>query len=193
MKAILESVRSDKIPINPAVVISSNVNARGLQTARELGVDTLVLDSKKYGKDRAQYDIMLADELDRHGVTTNNGLICLAGFMRILGKDFVRRYRGRILNIHPALLPSFPGLDAQRQAVEYGVKYSGCTVHFVDEGVDTGPIILQEVVPVYSNDTPESLSTRILEKEHIAYPRAVRLIVDGKADDDLKESEHKQS
>jgi len=193
MKAILESVRSDKIPINPAVVISSNANARGLQTARELGVDTLVLDSKKYGKDRVQYDIMLADELDRHGVTTNNGLICLAGFMRILGKDFVRRYRGRILNIHPALLPSFPGLDAQRQAVEYGVKYSGCTVHFVDEGVDTGPIILQEVVPVYSNDTPESLSARILEKEHIAYPRAVRLIVDGKADADLKESEHKQS
>jgi len=193
MRAILESVRGGKIPINPAVVISSNVNARGLQTARELGVDTLVLDSKKYGKDRVQYDIMLADELDRHGVTTNNGLICLAGFMRILGKDFVRRYRGRILNIHPALLPSFPGLDAQRQAVEYGVKYSGCTVHFVDEGVDTGPIILQEVVPVYSNDTPESLSARILEKEHIAYPRAVRLIVDGKADADLKESEHKQS
>ena len=182
MKAILESVRGGKIPINPAVVISSSADAGGLETARKLGVDALVLDAKKYGQDRAQYDGMIAGELARRGVTPDNGLVCLAGFMRILGKAFVRRYRGRILNIHPALLPSFPGLHAQRQAVEYGVKYSGCTVHFVDEGVDTGPILLQEVVPVHGSDTPESLAARILEKEHIAYPEAVRLFAEGKAD-----------
>jgi phosphoribosylglycinamide formyltransferase-1 len=118
--------------------------------------------------------------LERHGVTPRNGLICLAGFMRLMSAEFIRHYKGQILNIHPAILPSFPGLHSQRQAIEYGVKYSGCTVHFVDEGVDTGPIILQAVVKVSDNDTEETLSKKILKFEHKIYPIAVKLFAQGK-------------
>jgi phosphoribosylglycinamide formyltransferase-1 len=118
--------------------------------------------------------------LTKNGVTPKNGLVCLAGFMRIISPEFVKKYKNRIINIHPALLPSFPGLDAQKQAVDYGSKYSGVTVHFVDSGVDTGPIILQKVVKVEDDDTEETLSKRILTKEHQAYPEAVRLFAEKK-------------
>ena len=116
------------------------------------------------------------DTLSNYGVTPKNGLVCLAGFMRIISPHFIKKYKNRILNIHPALLPSFPGLDAQKQAIEFGAKFSGCTVHFVDEGVDTGPIILQEIVKVSVNDTEKTLSKKILIEEHKIYPEAVNLI-----------------
>ncbi|MFB5628779.1 MAG: phosphoribosylglycinamide formyltransferase, partial [Nitrosarchaeum sp.] len=118
--------------------------------------------------------------LEKYGVTPKNGLVCLAGFMRIISPEFVQKYKNRIINIHPALLPSFPGLDAQKQALEYGSKYTGCTVHFVDSGVDTGPIILQYIVEIKKGDTEKILSKRILEKEHKAYPEAVRLFAEKK-------------
>ena len=118
--------------------------------------------------------------LSKYGITTNNSLICLAGFMRILSPEFIKKFKNRILNIHPAILPAFPGLDAQKQAIESGVRYSGCTVHFVDEGVDTGPILVQEIVKVKNDDTEETLSKRILAKEHKAYAKAVKLIAEKK-------------
>ena len=124
---------------------------------------------------RWDYDKKIIQVLKKHGVTPTNGLICLAGFMRIISPQFIKKYKNRIMNIHPALLPSFPGLDVQKQAVEHGVKFSGCTVHFVDTGVDTGPIIIQAVVKVKNNDTGDSLAKRILKQEHKIYPEAVRL------------------
>ncbi|PIN96883.1 MAG: phosphoribosylglycinamide formyltransferase, partial [Nitrosopumilus sp. CG10_big_fil_rev_8_21_14_0_10_33_7] len=129
---------------------------------------------------RLEYDKKIISTLEKYGVTPKNGLVCLAGFMRIISPEFVKKYKNRIINIHPALLPSFPGLDVQKQAIDYGVKYSGCTVHFVDSGVDTGPIILQLVVKIRNNDTEKTLSKRILAKEHQAYPEAVRLFAEKK-------------
>jgi phosphoribosylglycinamide formyltransferase-1 len=118
--------------------------------------------------------------LKKYQVTPTNGLICLAGFMRIISPKFIKKYKNHILNIHPSILPAFPGLDAQKQAIQHGVKYSGCTVHFVDEGVDSGPIIVQEIIKINANDTEATLSNRILLKEHKAYPKAVKLIADKK-------------
>lgn len=175
MEAILKSIKNKKIPANPAIVISNRSDAKGLQIAKRLGVKTAVIESKNFTGNRQDYDREIAKELAKNKVTPRNGLVCLAGFMRILGPDLVKRYKNRIINIHPALLPAFPGLDAQRQAVEYGIRYSGCTVHFVDSGVDTGPIILQKVVEVKKSDNEQTLSKRILAKEHMAYPEAVRL------------------
>ena len=175
MEAILKSVKKKKISANPAVVISNRPDAKGLEIAEKLGVKTAVIESKNFGGSRQDYDRKIADELAKNKVMPRNGLVCLAGFMRILGPEFVRRYKNRIINIHPALLPAFPGLDAQRQALEYGTRYSGCTVHFVDSGVDTGPIILQKIVEIKKTDTEQTLSKRILAKEHIAYPEAVML------------------
>ncbi|MDW0140748.1 MAG: phosphoribosylglycinamide formyltransferase, partial [Nitrososphaeraceae archaeon] len=126
------------------------------------------------------YDQKIVTALYDHGVTPQSGLVCLAGFMRIMSPEFVRQYRRRIMNIHPALLPAFPGLHAQKQALDYGVKVSGCTVHFVDEGIDSGPVILQKAVPVIERDDEESLSARILEQEHELYPEAVRLFCGGR-------------
>jgi len=180
MEAILKSIKRKKIPINPAVIISNKSNAAGLKIAKKLGVNTEVLDSSKYKGKRLEYDKKLMQILDIHGVTSKNGLVCLAGFMRIISPQFVRRYKNRILNIHPALLPSFPGLQAQEQTIKFGAKYSGCTVHFVDEGVDSGPIIIQAVVKVKDKDTEGSLSKRILTKEHEIYPQAVKLFAEGK-------------
>jgi len=124
---------------------------------------------------RWQYDKKVISILTKYGVTQKNGLVCLAGFMRIISPEFVKKYKNRIINIHPALLPAFPGLDSQKQALEYGAKYSGCTVHFVDAGMDTGPVIIQAIVKVKENDTVESLSKRILKEEHRIYPEAVNL------------------
>jgi len=178
MEAILKAIRKKNIPINPAIVISNKPDARGLKIAQKLGVKTAVIESKGFKGNRWNYDKQITSVLSKNGVTPKNGLVCLAGFMRIISPEFVKKYKNKIINIHPALLPSFPGLDAQKQAIIHGAKYSGCTVHFVDSGVDSGPIILQKVVKVLDGDTEASLSKRILAKEHQAYPEAVRLFAE---------------
>lgn len=180
MEAILKSIKRKKIPINPAIVISNKPDAKGLRIAQKFGVKTEVIESKGFKGSRAEYDKKIISALTKNGVTPKNGLVCLAGFMRIISPEFVKKYKNQMINIHPALLPSFPGLDSQKQAVVYGAKYSGCTVHFVDSGVDTGPIILQKIVKVLDEDTEETLSKRILAKEHQAYPEAVRLFAENK-------------
>ena len=157
-----------------AVVVSNEETAAGLERARRAGIPTVVRDHR--GRRREEYDGELVAVLRERGVE----LVCLAGFMRLLSPVFIRAFPGRILNVHPALLPAFPGLDAQRQAFEHGVKISGATVHLVDEGLDSGPIVAQEAVPVRSADTPEALAARILEAEHRIYPRAVRLLLEGR-------------
>ena len=175
MESILKSIKKKKIPINPAVVIANKPNAKGLKIAQKLGVNIEVVKSKGFKGSRSEYDKKIIAVLTKYGVTPRNGLVCLAGFMRIISPEFVKKYKNRIINIHPALLPSFPGLDAQKQALEYGAKFSGCTVHFVDAGMDTGPVIIQSIVKVQENDTEESLSKRILKEEHRIYPEAVNL------------------
>ena len=175
MESILKAIKKKKIPINPAVVISNKPNAKGLAIAKKMGVQIEIVDSSKYKGKRLQYDKKIISILKKYKVTPSNGLVCLAGFMRIISPYFIKEYKNKILNIHPALLPAFPGLDAQKQAIEFGSKFSGCTVHFVDEGVDTGPIIIQEVVKISNNDTEKSLSKKILVKEHEIYPKAVEL------------------
>jgi len=175
MESILRSIKRKKIPIRPAVVISNRPDAKGLRIAESMGVNIEVVESKGFAGSRAEYDKKMMKVLSKYGVTPKNGLVCLAGFMRIISPEFVKRYKNRIINIHPALLPSFPGLDSQKQALEYGAKYSGCTVHFVDTGMDTGPIIMQAVVRIKKDDTEESLSKRILREEHRIYPEAVNL------------------
>ena len=158
-----------------AVVFSNNPNAKGLEYAAEAGIKTIVIPSKNRS-DRAEYDKEIINALSEYNID----LICLAGYMRIVTHELVDAYKNRIINIHPALLPSFPGLHAQKQAIDYGVKVSGCTVHFVDSGMDTGPVILQKTVPVYDNDTEDTLSERILEQEHTAYSEAVALYAAGR-------------
>ena len=180
MEAILKTIKKKKIPVNPAIVISNKKDAKGLKIAQKMGVKTEVIESNGFKGDRWNYDQKIVEILKKHKVTPKNGLICLAGFMRIISPEFVKKYKNRIINIHPALLPSFPGLEAQKQALDYGSKYSGCTVHFVDSGVDTGPIILQSVVKVRDDDTEETLAKRILAKEHQTYPEAVRLIAENR-------------
>jgi len=175
MESILKSIKRKKIPINPAVVISNKPNAKGLKIAKKLGINVEVIQSKGFKGSRGQYDKKIMTALTKHGVTPRNGLVCLAGFMRIISPGFVKKYKNRIINIHPALLPAFPGLDSQKQALEHGAKYSGCTVHFVDAETDSGPIIIQAVVKIKENDTEESLSKRILKEEHRIYPEAVNL------------------
>ena len=175
MESILKAIKKKKIPINPTVVISNKPNAKGLAIAKKMGVQIEIVDSSKYKGKRLQYDKKIISTLKKYKVTPSNGLVCLAGFMRIISPYFIKEYKNKILNIHPALLPAFPGLDAQKQAIEFGSKFSGCTVHFVDEGIDTGPIIIQEVVKVNNNDTEKSLSKKILVKEHEIYPKAVEL------------------
>jgi len=180
MEAILKSIKKKKLQINPAVVISNNPNAKGLKIAENLGVKTEIIISKDFKGKRGDYDKKIITVLKRYRVTPTNGLVCLAGFMRIISPQFIKKYKNRIMNIHPALLPAFPGLNVQKQAVDYGVKYSGCTVHFADDGVDSGPIIIQAVVKVKNNDTNETLAKRILKQEHLIYPEAVRLFAKGK-------------
>ncbi len=170
-EAIADNVAAGRLDAGIAVVISNRPEARGLDVARQRGLSAVCLPSK--GLDREVYDRRLVEELRRNQVE----LVCLAGFMRLLSAGFVREYPRRILNIHPSLLPAFPGLDAQYQALEHGVKITGCTVHFVDEHLDAGPIILQAAVPVLDNDTVESLSARILKEEHRIYSEAIRIVL----------------
>ena len=180
MEAILKSIKKNKIPVKPVVIISNKPDAKGIKIAQKLGVTTVIIESTGIKGGSWDYDKKIVSVLEKYGVTPKNGLVCLAGFMRIMSPEFIRHFKGRVMNIHPAILPSFPGLHSQKQAVEYGVKYSGCTVHFVDEGVDTGPIIMQAVVKVKDNDTEESLSKRILAQEYKIYPKAIKLFVEGK-------------
>ena len=172
-EAIAQNIAAGSIPAEIAVVIANRPEARGLATALRLGLNAVCIPSK--GLDREIYDRMLLEELSRHSVD----LICLAGYMRLLSATFIRRFPNRILNIHPSLLPSFPGLDAQHQALDHGVKISGCSVHFVDEGLDAGPIILQSAVEVLDGDSAETLSARILQEEHRIYSEAIRLVLAG--------------
>ena len=180
MKSILEEVEKQNIPIKPAIIISNKPSAKGLKIAKKLGVETEIVESKGFQGTRWEYDQKIIRVLGKYDITPKNSLICLAGFMRILSPEFIKKFKNRILNIHPSILPAFPGLDAQRQAIEAGVSHSGCTVHFVDEGVDTGPIIVQETVKIKDDDTEETLSKRILVKEHKAYVKAVKLIAEKK-------------
>ena len=173
-EAIACNVRAGAIPAEIAVVISNKADAKGLATAREMGLATRVIPSK--GKEREAFDREVVAVLREFQVD----LVCLAGFMRILSPYFIREFPQRILNIHPALLPAFPGEEAQRQALEYGVKFSGCTVHLVDEGVDSGPIVCQAVVPVRDDDTAETLAARILKEEHHIYSEAICLLLEGR-------------
>src|SRR3984885_3602520 len=173
-EAIANSIARKKLDAEIAIVISNRANAPGIEIARERGMPLRVIPSA--GMDRETYDKLLIDELQTHEVE----LVCLAGFMRLLSADFIRAFPNRVLNIHPSLLPAFAGLDAQRQALEYGVRITGCTVHFVDEFLDSGPIIIQSAVPVLDNDTVEALSARILAQEHLIYSQAVGYIVEGR-------------
>ena len=172
-EAIANAIARKKLDAEIAIVISNRANAPGLEIARQRGIPLRVIASA--GVEREAYDKLLIDELETHQVD----LVCLAGFMRLLSASVIRAFPNRVLNIHPSLLPAFSGLDAQRQALEYGVKIAGCTVHFVDEFLDSGPIILQAAVPVMEGDTLETLSARILAQEHLIYPKAIGLIVDG--------------
>jgi phosphoribosylglycinamide formyltransferase 1 len=174
MEAIADNIAAGTVDASIAVVISNRPEAQGLETARLRGLNAVCIPSK--GLDREIYDRMLVDELRRHGVE----LVCLAGFMRLLSAWFIRQFPNRILNIHPSLLPAFPGLDAQRQALEHGVRITGCTVHFVDEELDAGPIVIQAAAPVLDEDTVTTLSARILTEEHRIYSEAIRIAIGGK-------------
>ena len=171
--AIAENVAAGTIPAEIALIISNRPEAPGLELARGRGLPAVCIPSK--GLDRNVYDAMLSEELKKRAVD----LVCLAGYMRLLSAGFIREFPGRVLNIHPSLLPSFPGLDAQHQALEHGVKITGCTVHFVDEYLDAGPIVRQAAVPVLDGDTVETLSARILSEEHRIYSEAIRMVLSG--------------
>jgi phosphoribosylglycinamide formyltransferase-1 len=172
--AIADAITSGKLPsAEIAVVISNKAGAPGISAARERGLTAHVIEAN--GRKRSEHDSEIIGCLRKHHVD----LVCLAGYMRLLSPEFVRAFPQRILNIHPSLLPAFPGLDAQQQALEYGVKFSGCTVHFVDEQLDHGVIVLQKVVPVLDEDTAEKLAERILEQEHIAYTEAIARVLSG--------------
>jgi len=175
LQALLAASARPDYPAEVVVVISDRERAAALDRARAEGVEALFVNPKDFG-DRESFDLALVRELTARRV----GLVCHAGFMRILSVPYVRAFAGRAMNIHPSLLPAFPGLHAQRQALEHGAKVAGATVHFVDEGVDTGPIVLQASVPVQPDDTEESLSARILAEEHRLYPQAVRLFAEGR-------------
>ena len=175
LQAILDACARPGFPARVAVVVSDRERAVALERARAAGVEALWVNPKDFG-DREAFDAALVRELRARDV----GLVCTAGFMRILSAAFVRAFAGRILNIHPSLLPAFPGLHAQRQALEHGVTVAGATVHFMDEGVDSGPIVLQAAVPVEADDTEETLSARILAQEHRIYPEAIRLFAEGR-------------
>jgi phosphoribosylglycinamide formyltransferase-1 len=175
LQAIIDASESGDIPAKVAVVISNKPKAFGLERAKKHNIPTEVFDPKKF-KDKNTYELEIVKILKQHNVQ----LVCLAGYMRIIGEVLLEHFQGKMLNIHPALLPSFPGLHVQKAALDHGVKISGATVHFVDEGCDTGPIIVQAAVPVLDDDTEETLSARILEQEHKIYPQAIKLFTEGK-------------
>ena len=174
LQAIIDAIASGDLPASIAVVISNRADAPGLARAERAGIPTLVMPHKAYA-DRAAYDRALAETLKSHGVE----LVCLAGFMRLLGPVFIDQFPNAVLNIHPSLLPAFPGLDAQHQAFDHGVKVTGATVHFVTAELDAGPIVCQAAVPVLDTDTAETLATRILEVEHRLYPEGIRRVAAG--------------
>lgn len=175
LQSLIDAQAAGRLGGEIALVFSNVESAPGLERARRAGIPTAFRDHR--GRKREDYDRELEAILRHHGVT----LVCLAGFMRLLSPGFVQAFAGRILNVHPSLLPAFPGLEAQRQALEHGVKLSGATIHIVDEGLDQGPIVLQEAVAVKDDDTPASLAARIREAEHRIYPRAVRMLLEGRA------------
>jgi phosphoribosylglycinamide formyltransferase-1 len=172
-EAIARNVAAGTLPAEIAIIIANRPEARGLELARQRGLPAVCIPSK--GLDRIVYDTSLVAELKKHEVD----LVCLAGYMRLLSAGFIREFPGRVLNIHPSLLPSFPGLDAQHQALEHGVKITGCTVHFVDEYLDAGPIVTQAAVPVLDGDTVDTLSARILKEEHRIYSEAIQMVLSG--------------
>jgi len=174
LQALIDAIASGQLEASIAVVISNRKDAAGLERARAAGIETIVLSHRDF-ESRDDYDRALARELRERAV----GLVCLAGFMRLVGPELIEAFPSRILNIHPSLLPAFPGLDAQKQAIQHGVKVSGVTVHLVTAELDGGPIVIQRAVPVVPGDTAESLAERILEEEHRAYPEAVQMILDG--------------
>jgi phosphoribosylglycinamide formyltransferase-1 len=171
-EAIANAISRRKLDAEIAIVISNRASAGGLDIARERGIPMRVIESR--GMEREAYDKLVIDELKTHEVD----LVCLAGFMRLLSASFVEAFPNRVVNIHPSLLPAFPGLDAQRQALEYGAKITGCTVHLVDEFLDSGPILVQSAVPVLDADTVDTLSARILAQEHVIYPKAIQYLVE---------------
>ncbi|MBQ7476557.1 MAG: phosphoribosylglycinamide formyltransferase [Selenomonadaceae bacterium] len=173
LQSIIDAIKRGDLNAEISVVITDKPNVPALERAEKAGIKNICVDRKNFA-DRADFETELLKNLE--GVD----LVVLAGFMRILSPNFVRRYEGRLMNIHPSLLPSFPGAHAHRDALNFGVKISGCTVHFVDEGTDSGPIILQAAVEVHEDDTEETLSARILEQEHIIYPQAIKLFVEGR-------------
>lgn len=175
LQAIIDRCHEGSIAAEIAVVITNNPGAGALDRASKAGIPTLCINHRDF-TERESFDLAVVKALQEAGVE----LVALAGFMRIITQTFIDAFPERIINIHPALLPSFPGLNVQQQAIDYGARFSGCTVHFVDGGVDTGPIILQAVVPILPGDTAESLAARILEQEHKAYPRAIQLIAEGR-------------
>jgi phosphoribosylglycinamide formyltransferase 1 len=172
-EAIADSIQAGRLQAEIAIVISNRGDAPGIESARRRGLNTKLIPSK--GRVREEHDVEVVAALKQAQVD----LVCLAGYMRLLSQDFIRAFPSRIVNIHPSLLPAFPGMDAQKQALAYGVKVTGCTVHFVDEHLDHGPIILQKTVPVLENDDEHSLSSRILEQEHVAYSEAIGIVLSG--------------
>jgi len=174
LQSIIDGCESGKVPAEVVVVISNKEDAFGLVRAKKHNIPAVFLSHR--GRSRKEHDDEVSKVLDEHNVD----LVCLAGYMRLCGPEFVKKYRSRLINIHPALLPSFPGIHGQRDAIEYGVKVSGCTVHFVDEETDHGPVIIQAAVPVLEDDDEKSLAKRIIKEEHRIYPEAVRLFAEGK-------------
>jgi phosphoribosylglycinamide formyltransferase-1 len=175
LQAIIDNIERKELDVNLSVVISDKKEAAALERAKKNGIETIFIDPMAYLNSQ-EYDKELIKNLRELSVD----LICLAGYMRILGEEVIQTFEKKIINMHPSLLPAFPGLNAQKQAIKYGVKFSGCTVHFVDSRVDTGPIIMQTAVPVYDNDDEKSLSKRILEQEHYLYPKAIKMIRENK-------------
>ncbi|HIN88023.1 MAG TPA: phosphoribosylglycinamide formyltransferase [Nitrospinaceae bacterium] len=171
LQAIIDSIEREELNAHISIVISSTRDAMALKRAEKHGIKTIFIDPTAYLNSK-EYDKALIEKLKKFSID----LICLAGYMRILGEEVIQTFKEKIINIHPSLLPAFPGLNAQKQAIVHGVKFSGCTVHFVDSGIDSGPIILQTAVPVYDNDDEKSLSKRILEQEHYLYPKAINMI-----------------
>ena len=175
LQAIMDSIDREELDAHLSIVISNTKDAMALKRAEKHEIKTIFIDPSNYSSSK-EYDKALVLKLKEFSID----LICLAGYMRILGEEIIQTFEKKIINIHPSLLPAFPGLNAQKQAINHGVKFSGCTVHFVDSGVDSGPIILQTVVPVYENDDEKSLSKRILEQEHYLYPKAIKMIQENK-------------
>jgi len=176
LQAIIDNIEKGALSVEIAVVISDQPDAYALERARKHNIPAVHVSAKGYKGKRDAYDTLLVQELQKRSVD----LVCLAGFMRIITPALIKAFPNRIMNIHPAILPAFPGLHVQKKALEHGVKFSGCTVHFVDEGMDTGPIVVQAVVPILDNDTEDGVSERILKQEHKIYSRAIQLFAEGK-------------